>query len=235
MLKNNSIATLLMSVAIYTSSAHADDLKGEGEFGYTSTSGNTDTKTLNAKLGIGKKIDKWDHNARLELLKSSSAGIDSANSIVFTEKSEYRFAEKTFAYGKIRHEEDDFSGFDHQSILSFGAGHVFTELGKHALEVSLGLGYRDFETDAGIEEQEAILDGELKYAYKISETSKFNQNFFVEAGDSNTYSKSETSLKLVIVGNLGAKFSYEIKNNSDVPPDTDKTDTVTTVTLVYNF
>jgi len=235
MLNNNSITTLLISGALISLPAFADDLTGEGEFGYTSTSGNADAKTLNAKLGIGKKIDKWDHNAKLELLKSSNSGVDSANSIVFTEKSEYRFAEKTFAYGKIRHEEDEFSGYDHQSVISFGMGHVYSGLGKHSLEVSLGLGYKDLETDLGIEEQEAVLDGELKYAYKISETSEFNQNFYVESGSSNTYSKSETFLKLVIIGNLGAKFSYEIKNNSDVPVNTKKTDTITTVTLVYNF
>jgi putative salt-induced outer membrane protein len=161
--------------------------------------------------------------------------VDSADSFVFTEKSEYRFVEKSFAYGKLRHEQDKFSGFDHQSIISFGAGHVFTDLGKHKLEVSAGLGYRDLETDARVKEQEAVFDGELKYAYKISETSEFNQNLFVESGNSNTYSKSETFLKLVIVGNLGAKFSYEIKNNSKVPAGTKNTDTITTVTLVYNF
>jgi len=235
MLKTQSLPILLVAAAVISSPIYADDLKGEGEFGYTSTSGNTDTTTLNAKLGIGKKVDKWDHNAKLEILKSSNTGVDSADSLVFTEKSEYRFAEKTFAYGKLRHEQDKFSGFDHQSIISFGAGHEFTELGKHNLQASAGIGYRDLETDTGVKEQEAILDGELKYAYKISETSEFNQNFFIESGDSNTYSKSETFLKLVIVGNLGAKFSYEVKNNSKVPAGTEKTDTITTVTLVYSF
>ena len=214
---------------------YADDLKGEGEFGFTSTSGNTDSQSINAKLGIGKKVDKWDHNARLEILQSTNNGVDSADSIVFTEKSEYRFAEKTFAYGKIRHEEDQFSGFDHQTVLSAGAGHVFLSGGKHYIEASAGAGYRDLEDDNGVEEQEAVFDGEFKYAYKISETSEFNQNFLVESGSSNTYSKSETFLKLVVVGNLGAKFAYEIKNNSDVPQGLEKTDTVTTVTLVYSF
>lgn len=161
-------------------------------------------------------------------------GVDSANSTVFTEKSEYRFAKKTFVFGRIRHEEDEFSGFDHQSIISFGIGHVFFENG-HNLEASAGVGYKDTENDLGEESQETVFDGELKYRYKISETSTFNQNVFVESGESNTYSKSETFLKLVVVGNLGAKFGYEVKHNSDVPLGTDQTDTITTVTLVYSF
>lgn len=235
MLKKQSLHLLLLSTSLLTAPAYAGDWTGEGEFGFTSTSGNTDSQSLNAKLGIGKKSGQWDHNAKVEALQSSNSGVDSAEVFVFTEKSEYRFAEKTFAYGKLRHEEDRFSGFDHQSVVSAGAGHVFIEGGKNVLEASAGIGYRDSETDTGIKEQEAVFDGELKYTYKISETSEFNQNILLESGDSNTYTKSETFLKLVVVGNLGAKFSYEVKNNSDVPAGTDKTDTITTVTLVYSF
>ncbi|MFK5894512.1 MAG: DUF481 domain-containing protein [Pseudomonadota bacterium] len=235
MLKKQTLTLFLISSTMLSAPVYADDLSGEGEFGFTSTSGNTDSQTLNAKLGIGKKSGKWNHNAKVEVLKSTNSGVNSADSFVFTEKSEYRFAEKTFAYGKLRHEKDKFSGFDHQSVISFGAGHVFLNGGKHNIEASAGVGYRDSETDVGIDQQEAVFDGELKYAYKISETSEFNQNILVESGDSNTYTKSETFLKLVIVGNLGAKFSYEVKNNSDVPVGTDKTDTITSVTLVYNF
>jgi len=235
MLKNKLTTLLILNSAIITAPVYADDWSGEGEFGFTSTSGNTDSQTLNAKLGINKKSGNWGHAAKVESLKSSNSGVDSADVFVFTEKSEYRFAEKTFAYGKLRHEQDKFSGFDHQSIISFGAGHVFIDGGKNYLEASAGVGYRDLETDEGVKEQEAVLDGEIKYAYKISETSEFNQNLFVESGSSNTYTKSETFLKLVIVGNLGAKFSYEIKNNSDAPVGTKNTDTITTVTLVYSF
>lgn len=127
-------------------------------------------------------------------------------------------------FGRLRHEEDKFSGFDHQSIISFGIGHVFIKGMKHNLGASAGVGYKDLE-----DVQEAVFDGELKYAYKISETSEFNQNFFVESGSSNTCSKSETFLKLLVVGNLGAKFGYEVKHNTDVPVGSEKTDTITTV------
>lgn len=239
MFKNKLLSLLLLSCTSLVSTAHAaesaGEWTGEGEFGFTSTSGNTDSQSLNAKLGVGKKYEKWSHNAKLESLQSSDNGLDSADSIMFTEKSEYKFAAKTFAFGRIRHEEDKFSGFDHQSVISFGIGHMFIEGAKNTLQASAGIGYKDIEDDLGVDVQEAVFDGELKYAYAISETSAFNQNFYVESGDSNTYSKSETYLKLVVVGNLGAKIGYEIKHNSDVPVGTEKTDKITTVTLVYSF
>lgn len=235
MITNKTFTLLLLGNVMISSSAYAVEWTGEGEFGFTSTSGNTDSQSLNAKLGLGKTHEKWEHNAKLESLQSSDNGIDSADSIVFTEKTEYKFAEKTFAFGRVRHEEDEFSGFDHQSVISFGVGHMFIEGVDHSFQASAGVGYKDLEDDLGVEDQETVFDGEAKYAYKISETSEFNQNVFVESGDANTYTKSETYLKLVVVGNLGAKFGYEVKHNSDVPAGTVKTDKVTTVTLVYSF
>ena len=235
MLKNKSLPLFVCVIAPAVSSAYAGDWTGEGELGFTSTSGNTESESLNAKFGIGKEYEKWKHNAKVELLQSSNRGVDSADSIVFTEKSEYRFAAETFAFGRLRYEQDEFSGYNYQSVISFGAGHTLLEGEVHNLEASAGVGYRDLEDDTGVSAQETVFDGELKYAYKISETSTFNQNFFVESGSSNTYSKSETFLKLVVVGNLGAKFGYEVKHNSNVPAGTEKTDTITTATLVYSF
>jgi putative salt-induced outer membrane protein len=36
-------------------------------------------------------------------------------------------------------------------------------------------------------------------------------------------------------GNLASKIAYTIKSNSDVPAGTEKTDKITSITLVYSF
>jgi putative salt-induced outer membrane protein len=238
MQKNKSIIVAL-TASLFAMPVQAIEVlngwSGEGELGFSSTSGNTDSETLNAKLGLGKAHGNWKHNAKIAVLKASDSGVDSADSRVFTEKSEYRFAEHTYAFGRIKHEEDKFSGFDHQSVISFGIGHLFIETEIHKLEASAGIGYRDSEDDLGESNSEGVLDGEVKYQYVISPSATFNQNVQVESGDTNTYSKSETYLKLKINGNLNAKLGYEVKHNSDVPAGVDKTDTMTTVTLVYGF
>ena len=220
----NKPLILALTASLFAMPAQAIEVlngwSGEGELGFSSTSGNTDSET---------------HNAKIAVLKASDSGVDSADSRVFTEKSEYRFAEHTFAYGRIKHEEDKFSGFDHQSVISFGIGHLFIENDIHTLEASAGIGYRDIEDDLGESTSEGVFDGEIKYQYVISPSATFNQNVQVESGDANTYSKSETYLKLKINGNLNAKLGYEVKHNSDVPAGVDKTDTMTTVTLVYGF
>lgn len=234
MINRKRLLSFLIVMAM-SSTATAGEWTGEGELGFTSTSGNTESESLNTKLGIGLEHNKWKHEAEISVLKSSDSGVDSADRAEFKEKSQYQFGKKTYAYVALRHEEDEFSGFDHQSMISIGLGYPIISEEKHKLDATLGIGYRDTETDLGVEEQESILNGGLKYKYTISKTAAFNQNVYVESGDSNTYSLSETFLKLVVNGNLSAKMGYEVKHNSDVPVGVDKTDTKTTVTLVYGF
>ena len=209
---------------------------GAGELGYTSTSGNSDSESLNASLRVGREIEKWKHSSSLRAIRAESEGETSADSLEFKARSEYGFGEKSYVFGKLRYEDDEFSGYDYQTSLAFGAGSRFIENEKHLLDASLGLGYRTIKDSAtGDTEDEAIVTADLVYEYVISETSTLREAILVESGDENTYSESETSLTARIAGHLAAKISYLVKRNSDVPPDTDKTDEITTVSLVYEF
>ena len=75
----------------------------------------------------------------------------------------------------------------------------------------------------------------MYYKWHLSETSLFSQDLTIEAGDKNTYLESVTALSARLVGNLALVASYTIKNNSDVPSLTEKTDSYTALSLEYAF
>ena len=209
---------------------------GKGGLGFTSTSGNSDSESLNASLGITYEIEKWKHSASLRVIQAESEGKTSADSLVFNGRSEHEFGEKSYAFGKVRYEDDEFSGYDYQASLAFGVGSRFIENEQHLLDASIGLGVRSIkDSDTKDTEDEEIITGDLIYEYRISETATLKEKILVESGDENTYSESDTSLTLRIEGNLAAKISYLVKRNSDVPPGTDKTDEITTISLLYEF
>ncbi|MGD8559906.1 MAG: DUF481 domain-containing protein, partial [Gammaproteobacteria bacterium] len=54
-------------------------------------------------------------------------------------------------------------------------------------------------------------------------------------GDDETVTKSVTALTANINSSLAMKLSYTIKHTSEVPPDIEKTDTETVVTIVYKY
>jgi len=230
------ISLLLPCLAIAEDDSKSREWTGEGELGFTSTSGNTNSDSLNAKLGIEKSHEKWTHKARLEVLKASTNDVNSADRKVFTARSEYMFAVKTYAFGALRHEDDKFSGYDYQSSVSAGLGQQVFKTETHTLDVSAGLGYREKKaTTTSTKTSEGIVMGDLAYLYNISEHAVFKEKLLVESGSSNTYSESETSLKMKINGNLASKIAYTIKNNSTVPAGTQNTDKITSITLVYSF
>ncbi len=63
----------------------------------------------------------------------------------------------------------------------------------------------------------------------------FKQLLAFEVGEQLTVSRSESSLETAIIGNLAMKFAIKVRHNSDVLPGKEKTDTESTVTLVYKF
>jgi len=210
--------------------------KGEGELGFTSTSGNSDTENLNARLTVSRESDQWKHIASLDSIKNKSEDETTADSLVLKGRSEYSLGEKSYAFGQLRLEDDEFSGYEFQRSLTFGAGSRFIENDKQLLDASIGLGYRslkDRETEDT--EEDSIVTAEAKYEYKISETATFNQTILIESGDENRYTESDTSLKTKINGNLAAKISYLVKRNSEVPDGIEKSDKITTISLVYAF
>lgn len=226
---------LLLNAAENTASDEAA-WKGEGELGYTATSGNTDSKNLNASLGVSRQVDKWKHAASIVSIRNEADDEVSADSLVLKEKSEYALSEKSYAFGQLRYEDDEFSGYDRQTSIAFGLGSRFVETERHFLDLSAGLGYQSLEESASDDTIEgAIVTANLNYEYKISESATFSEAILVESGDENTHSESATSLKAKINGNLSTKISYLVKHNSDVPAGIDKTDEIVTVSLVYGF
>jgi putative salt-induced outer membrane protein len=59
--------------------------------------------------------------------------------------------------------------------------------------------------------------------------------FRLEVGGDNTFSESVTSITARLIGALNLVASYTIRNNSDVPVGTEKTDTRTAISLEYAF
>lgn len=210
--------------------------KGEGELGFTATSGNTDSENLNASLGVSRQANRWKHAASIKSIRNKADGVTSADSLVLKEKSEYELSEKSYAFGQFRYEDDEFSGYDQQASIALGVGSRFLDNEQHLLDLSVGLGYRSLEeSGTGDKTDEAILIGNLNYEYRISESATISEAILIESGDENTHSESDTSLKAKINGNLATKISYLVKHNTDVPAGTEKTDEIITVSLVYGF
>ena len=94
----------------------------------------------------------------------------------------------------------------------------------------------DVDTGRDVE-KEAIARLAGQFDYGLSETSLFRQKLSTEIGldYNNTITESETSLQSTIVNSLSMKVAFRVKNVSDAPEGSDKTDTETSLSLLYGF
>ena len=110
------------------------------------------------------------------------------------------------------------------------------------LDLSAGAGYRYNRLKEPSEDGERYEDeiigrvaGQLDF--ELSENALFRQKLSSEFGlhDNNTITESETSVQASVVGDLSLKLAYRVTHVSDAPPDSEKTDTETSVSVLYGF
>jgi len=234
--------TLLASAMLFVNNVYAEDAtvekslwKASAELGFVSTTGNTETETLNAKAKASTDREKWRHKAEITSLNSSDATTRTAQKVTLMGKSDYKLEGKNFLFGVVSYENEKFSGYDYRVTEAIGYGRRVVENADMILDLEVGPGARQSKLDNGDTENESMLRVAAAYDWTISKTSKFSEVFTVEMGEDVTVSKSVTSLSSQIEGNLSMKVTLTYKNTSDVPVGVENTDTETAVTLVYNF
>jgi putative salt-induced outer membrane protein len=208
---------------------------GMVRLGYLGTSGNTDTTNMSSAFEVEYALEKWIHNFNAAAIKASEDNRSTAEAFIAGWKSERILSDVNFLFGRLDWRKDRFSGYDTQFSQTVGYGHRFIHNDKHSLNGELGFGARQSDLADGSSESETILTGGLYYTWAFSETAEFTQDLLIEAGDKNTYSMSRTALSAKLLGDLSLVASYTIKNNSDVPLATEKTDTFTAISLEYSF
>ncbi|MBN2872785.1 MAG: DUF481 domain-containing protein [Halothiobacillaceae bacterium] len=208
---------------------------GSAEFGASITTGNTDSSTIDGKFKLGYLTGPWTHRLRLETLQSSEEGEETANRTLGEFESNYALSERDYLFGVLRGTHDEFSGYKYQSSIAAGYGRKLWVSDRGFWDAEIGPGLRVSETDTGERETNAIARLSSGFEYRFSDFAKFSQDVTVLAGQDNTEIESITGLTSSLTETLAMKLSYTVLHNTDVPADTEETDTYTSINLVYKF
>ena len=229
--------TLLALVCSLVASAPAQaDWSGKGELGGVLARGNTETETLNGKIDMTNEVDRWKHLAGFSILRTVNDGVTSANRWELRGESDYALTDRSYLFGALRYEDDEFTDYEYQATASVGYGYKFIDKEATTLDGKIGVGYRQSELrTTGETQDDAILRGVLDYSHKITDTTTILNKFLVETGSENTYLQNILGLQVSMTDTLALGLSYEIRHNTDVLPGTENTDQVLTANLVFGF
>lgn len=227
------------------------------EVGAIITSGNTETTTLKGEIKAKHHLDNWRNEYKIDgIFKEDEIENDNGEKVKERTNEKYSLSVQgnykliedhshLFIFGS--YDSDYFGAYRSEAVLSVGYGHRLLSRPNMYLDFEIGPGVKRFEYQddstemkdgqllAGETESEAIGVAKLDYEWVVSENAKFTQVVAIEYGDTNTKTESETALMTKVNGSLQMKVAYKITNNSEVDEGKEKTDTETSLTLVYSF
>ena len=227
-------AVIVMSLIPVTPAAA--QWTGKGQLGVVVSSGNSTAKSGSLKLAATNIAGPWTHKFNFAAVYSSDADDTTAQRWEAQEQSNYALDTDDFVFGGLRYENDRFSGFDHQSTLSAGLGHLFFRTDVNQLSAQLGTGYKSAQTrNPKLTESSIAGIASIDYRHAFSSSTSLLDKATVEYAQDNTFLQNEVAVEVKMTSKLALAVAFQVRHNTSPPAAFNKTDTLTTVNVVYEL
>jgi putative salt-induced outer membrane protein len=87
----------------------------------------------------------------------------------------------------------------------------------------------------GDNDSEVVFRGTLDFDHEFTATTSLLDKLVVEAGADNTFVQNDIALQVKMTDVLALAVGYSVRHNTDPPVGFEKTDTLTTINLVYEI
>ncbi len=220
--------------------------KGEGSFSAGLNTGNTETSDLGIGVKMARETQVWKNSAEFIADYGTKNGSQTKNRFFVAGQTNRVLNDDAFVFARVSHEVDEFSAFDSRSFVGGGAGwQVFdAPAAKWSLEGGPGLkfdkvkeitsGDPPLTVPARTDESFSFIAAS-KFGYTFNDAVKFGNDTNVLYADTSTQIGNKTSLTALLTKSLSARFSFEVRHDTDPKPGFEETDTATRMSLVYAF
>ncbi|WP_299021555.1 YdiY family protein [uncultured Photobacterium sp.] len=245
---------LLALLLLANTTAYADDeaptkppspWTSELELGYQSLGGNSDSESLNTRIGLTYVKKQLRQKAEAKYLLAEKDGEEDKRKGQIELQSDLKINERTYVLGNANYVDDRYGPYFTDFTLSTGLGYQLLRRETFQMEVEIGPGYRHQEPnideidddDIIVPEtvDELILRGNTKFTWKPSKTVELNARFTGIAGNSNSTLEAQLNLTSAVTENIAIKLSNTQKINSWVPEGLKKRDSTMTINLLFKI
>ncbi|QUL38132.1 YdiY family protein [Erythrobacter sp. JK5] len=208
---------------------------GKGELGAFRSTGNSDNAGVTAGLKLTREGIDWRHKFRARVDYQETAGVVTREQFLAAYEPNWKITDRLFAYALGQYERDRFQGFSARYSTSGGLGYDVIDNDSMALSVKAGPAWRRTELVGGGSTSRIAALAAADFDWQIAENLVFTEDAsaFIQGGSS-TYI-SDTGLQAAIAGNFSVRLSYTVEHDTDPPLGAVKTDTLSRVTLIYDF
>lgn len=208
---------------------------GRGQLGGFISTGNSDTRGIAAGINLERDGLQWRHKVDAIVDYQEDDGQATTERYLVGWQTDYKFSARFYVLGLVQWERDTFAGFDNRFSESIGLGYTAIDRDDLKLDFEAGPALRQIEYIDGTDENSLAFRGAANLLWKISPTVTFTQGatMFLESNNSTFTGLSTFNVKLIDA--LSAQLSFDVRYETDPLFGLDKTDTLTRLTLAYDF
>ncbi len=209
--------------------------KGEGSVAFSSTNGNSKASAVAVGVVLSKDGVSTRHTVRALADYARSNGVSTAEKYLADYKLDWKITDRFYAYGLVGWDRDRFGNIQNRWTESVGLGYRLIDTDMQTFDIEGGPTYRQTTYYVGGSDKQFQGRVAAFYNLKINDNFAFSQSASYLFGGDNETVLSTTALTGTIMGDLQARFSYDVKYESNPLPGKLKTDTATRFGLVYGF
>lgn len=208
---------------------------GRGELGAFNSTGNASNTGVTASLALTREGINWRHKLRGRADFQRNNGVTTREQFLAAYEPNLKLSSRLFAYALAQYERDRFQGFSARYSFSGGLGYDVIDNDDLTLSVQAGPAYRRTDRNDGTSDSSLAGLGSLDFDWQISDNIALTQDAsaFVQSGNS-TYI-SDTGLQAGIADNIKVRLSYTVEHDTDPPAGAVNTDTLSRITIIYDF
>ena len=202
--------------------------------GAFNSTGNAENTGVTASISLRKEGIKWRHKLSGRADYQEANGVTTREQFLAADELNYKFSDRLYAYGLAQYERDRFQGFSARYSASGGLGYDILTDGP-TLSVKAGPAWRRTELVDGSSTSNIAGLAALDFDWSISDALTFTQDAsaLVQSGSSTLI--SDTGLQASISDALSVRLSYTVETDTAPPPGAVKTDTLSRITVIYDF
>lgn len=237
------VCSALFASVASAAAAQSQGWTGEGSFGAGFTTGNTETTDASLGLKLAREVGGWRPSVEAFADYGDTDGAETRNRVFLAGQLDRDFSERTYAFGRLSHERDEFSGFESRSFVGGGLGYrlLIGEQTSWAIEGGPGLKIDEVRTVTapvlapGDTEQSFSVIGASKFAHAFNDNVKLTNDTNMLYAETSTQIGNSLAITAGLTGALSARFSFDVRYDTEPPFGFEQTDTITRVSLVYAF
>jgi putative salt-induced outer membrane protein len=216
---------------------------GQGEAGGFVSTGNAEESGLALGLGLTKESLRWRHRLDAVADYRETDGVKTKERYFAGYEGNYKITDRLYAVGALSWEKDVFAGIDRRFAESLGLGYRVIDRKTLHLDVDASVAARQTEyvrpavSVPEISYSESTIGARLggRLVWDINENTSLSEVAVAYFDDRSNSLESTTALTTRLTGSLAARFSVNVRYESDPPLGREQTDTTTRASLVYSF